>query len=405
MMPVDAALARLLAAVPTPPATETVPLGQSLHRVLAETLFSQVTVPPSDNSAVDGYALRHADLAAHPDGLPVSQRIPAGVVPSALNPGTAARIFTGATVPDGADTVVMQEQCSVEGSSGEDSIGEARVSPTSAQPGSNIRRQGQDIRAGAEVVAAGTRLTARHIGLLASVGVAEVRVFRPLRVAVLSTGDELAEPGQALAPGQIYNSNRFLLCALLSQAGFIPVDMGRVADRRDDTEAALARAVSEADLILTTGGVSVGEEDHVRGAVLAQGALDLWRIAIKPGKPFAFGRVGDVPFMGLPGNPSAVLVTFMVLVLPWLRRAQGQAGDPHLPVTWLPAGFSLSKPGGRQEYLRVQVAEQGGMQRLVPHDNQSSGMLSSACWAHGLAVVPVNTVVAEGDLLAFLRFD
>ncbi|MBZ2190388.1 molybdopterin molybdotransferase MoeA [Alcanivorax sp. JB21] len=398
MMSVDAALARLLAAVPAPPAVQTVPLGESLHHVLAETVFSAVTVPPSDNSAVDGYALRYADLATHPEGLPVSQRIPAGAMPLPLAPGSAARIFTGASVPEGADTVVMQEQCTVQDDA-------ETVLPTEARQGSNIRRQGQDIDAGAEVVAAGTRLTARHIGLLASVGLAQVRVFRPLRVAVLSTGDELAEPGEALAPGQIYNSNRFLLCALLREAGFVPVDMGRVADRRADTEAALARAAAEADLVLTTGGVSVGEEDHVRGAVLAQGALDLWRIAIKPGKPFAFGRVGEVPFMGLPGNPSAVLVTFMVLVLPWLRRAQCLAGDPHWPVTWLPAGFSVDKPGRRQEYLRVQVAGPAGAQQLVPHDNQSSGMLSSACWAHGLAVVPAETSVAVGDRLAFLRFE
>src|SRR5690606_27704805 len=374
MMPLADAQARLLAAVPAPPATEWCPLNAALNLILAETVTSTVTVPPSDNSAVDGYALRHADLGAL---RPVSQRIPAGAVPAPLAAGSAARIFTGATVPQGADTVVMQEEC-------EALDGQVRLpAASSVKEGANIRRAGQDIRAGDEVVSAGTRLSPRHLGLLASVGVAEVSVYKPLRVALLSTGDELAEPGTAAVPGQIYNSNRYLLHALLAEAGMIPVDLGRVADDYAATHGALASAGQRCDLVLTSGGVSVGEEDHVRAAVVALGSLDLWRVAIKPGKPFAFGHLGDTPFMGLPGNPSAVLVTFMMLVLPCLRRAQGLAGDPMPPCVGLPAGFSTNKPGKREEYLRVQVVGEAGQQRLQPHPNQSSGMLSSACWAEG----------------------
>ena len=395
MMPLAEAQARLLAAVPPPPATERCPLNAALNMVLAETVTSTVTVPPSDNSAVDGYAVRYADLGRV---LPVSQRLPAGAVPERLQPDSAARIFTGATVPPDADTVVMQEVC-------EALDGQVRLpAAETLQAGANIRRAGQDIHTGDPVITVGTRLTPRHLGLLASVGVAEVSVYKPLRVAILSTGDELAEPGTAAAPGQIYNSNRYLLHGLLAEAGMIPVDLGRVADDYALTHGALASAGQRCDLVLTTGGVSVGEEDHVRAAVAALGALDLWRVAIKPGKPFAFGHLGNTPFMGLPGNPSAVLVTFMMLVLPWLRRAQGLAGDPMPPRVWLPAGFSADKPGKREEYLRVQIVGEAGQQRLQPHPNQSSGMLSSACWADGLAQVPVGTVVREGDLLAFIRF-
>ncbi|AJD49782.1 molybdopterin biosynthesis protein [Isoalcanivorax pacificus W11-5] len=400
MMPLAEAQARLLANVPPPPATERCPLNAALNMVLAETVTSTVTVPPSDNSAVDGYAVRYADLGRV---LPVSQRIPAGAVPAPLVPGSAARIFTGAAVPAEADTVLMQEECeALDGQVRLPAASSVKTSPV--KKGANIRRAGQDIRAGDEVVSAGTRLSPRHLGLLASVGVAEVSVYRPLRVALLSTGDELAEPGTAAAPGQIYNSNRYLLHALLAEAGMIPVDLGRVADDYAATHGALASAGQRCDLVLTTGGVSVGEEDHMRAAVAALGSLDLWRVAIKPGKPFAFGHLGDTPFMGLPGNPSAVLVTFMILVLPWLRRAQGLAGDPMPPCVGLPAGFSTDKPGKREEYLRVQVVGEAGQQRLQPHPNQSSGMLSSACWAEGLAVVPAGRVVREGDVLGFIRF-
>ncbi|WP_111655510.1 gephyrin-like molybdotransferase Glp [Isoalcanivorax indicus] len=399
MMTVSDAIERLLATVPAPPVSEQVPLAMALHRVLAEDVHSTVAVPPRDNSAVDGYAVRYAELMATAGPLPVSQRVPAGSRPPPLTPGTAARIFTGATVPEGADTVIMQEDSVV------DDDGIRVSSPEAITAGAHIRRRGQDVALGSRVLAAGTRLSPRHIGLLGSVGLAQLPVFRRLRVAVLSTGDELVEPGEPTHDGQIYNSNRYLLCALLSQAGFEPVDMGRVEDRLDVTHAALCRAADAADLVLTTGGVSVGEEDHVRAAVTLSGTLDLWRVAIKPGKPFALGEVAGTPFMGLPGNPSAVLVTFMIMVLPWLRAAQGVAPPWHLGESRLRAGFALDRPGRRQEYLRVQVERDADGEYLRLHPNQSSGMLSSACWAHGLAVVPAGATVVEGEPLTFLRFE
>lgn len=399
MIPVSEAVERLLAAVPAPPETESAHLAMALHRVLAQDLHSTVTVPPRDNSAVDGYALRYQDLSADGGRLPISQRVVAGSRPPPSAAGTAARIFTGASVPEGADTVVMQEDCVA------DEAGLVVSAPEAVSPGANIRRRGQDVEQGALVAAAGTRLSPRHIGLLGSVGLAQLPVFRRLRVAVLSTGDELVEPGEPSHDGQIYNSNRYLLCGLLSQAGFEPVDLGRVEDRLDATHAALVCAAEAADLVLTTGGVSVGEEDHVRAAVTLSGTLDLWRVAIKPGKPFAFGDVNGTPFMGLPGNPSAVLVTFMIMVLPWLKAAQGMAPPWSLRETRMRAGFTVERPGRRQEYLRVQVEADAGGECLRRHPNQSSGMLSSACWAHGLAIVPAGATVAEGDWLTFLRFD
>lgn len=386
--------AELLASVVPLAARESLPLEQATGRILAADLQAAVDVPPADNSAMDGYALRTADLAAAGETwMPVSQRIPAGSPPQPLRPGTAARIFTGAEIPPGADAVVMQERTLREG--------ERVRLPADIPAGSNIRPRGQDMKRGDRVLSAGSRLTAVALGVLASVGVTRVEVYRPLRVALLSTGDELVEPGQPLGPGQIYNSNRYLLQALIRQTGMIPLDLGTVADTPEATEAALRRGAAEADLILTTGGVSVGEEDHVKASIERLGRLALWKVNIKPGKPFAAGEVLGVPLYGLPGNPGSALVTFALLAKPCLQAAQGEQTRPpfHLPVR---AGFGRSRVLTRDEFVRVSCDEQGVAHRL---QGQSSGTLSALLQSDGLARIPAGTRLEVGQTLDFYPLD
>lgn len=389
----DDALAQLLPQAHIVAGTETLPLRHALGRILATDQSVPADVPPADNSAVDGYAVCIADLTDQP--LPVSQRIPAGVAPESLAPGSAARIFTGASVPEGADAVLMQENVSVD---------DAGLH-TSQQPetGQNIRPRGQDLKAGAVALSAGTRLRPQELGLLASLGIAEVPVRRPVRVAILTTGDELVPPGEPLPPGKIYNTNRFTLDALLQQMHCEVIDLGDVADTREATLTALERAGREADLILSSGGVSVGEEDHVRAAMESLGDVALWRLALKPGKPLAFGHVGDTPMLGLPGNPAAVLVTFLIVAAPFIRRLQGAADlQPAFPQ--LPADFAVERASPRREFVRARRVLQDGQAWIEAYPNQSSGMLSSACWAEGLAVVPEERTIKRGDPLTFLSF-
>jgi molybdopterin molybdotransferase len=396
MKPANEALTQILDQAMPLTSIETLPLLQALGRVLAEPQSSNLNVPPADNSAMDGYVFCQADLSSMGTaGLPISQRVVAGAIPEKLQAGTAARIFTGAEIPEGADTVVMQEQCQVSADQRSVSI------PVDCPQGNNIRRAGQDISQGAEIATAGERLSPQTIGLLASIGIAEVPVYRQLRVAILSTGDELAEPGTPLQGGQIYNSNRYLLASLLQQMNIITVDLGRVEDTPQATLAALSRGTLEADVIISTGGVSVGEEDHIKGAVEKLGELNLWKIAIKPGKPLAFGRVGDTPFFGLPGNPVSTFVTFLLFARPYLQKRQGM--QPKLPLgSLIPATFTRSKKSIRQEYLRVRITDDGTMQT---HPNQSSGVLSSTSWSNALAVVPVDTCVSEGQNVRVIRYD
>ena len=402
LMPVEEAQAAILAAAAALVSVERLPLLQTLGRVLAVDQFSTVNVPPCDNSAMDGYALRFSDLraddAAIDSGmasmpLPVSQRIPAGHMGQALAAGTVARIFTGAAIPAMADTVVMQEDT--------EQVGEGIRITDKVTLGQHVRPKGQDIAAGSLVLARGRRLQAQDVGLLASIGVTEVEVFTRLKVAVISTGDELVEPGQPLAEGQIYNSNRYTLAALLLALGCEVIDGGIVADDFASTCQQLQSMAQQADLIISSGGVSVGEEDHVKAAVESLGELALWKLNIKPGKPLAFGNVMGIPFFGLPGNPSSVFVTFALLARPFLLRCQGQQEVAPL-ITTAVADFDWTRRGSRQEYLRARVVNrqpQAGEERVLVElfANQSSGVLASTSWANALLILPPETTVARGD--------
>jgi molybdopterin molybdotransferase len=396
MLDFDDVLARLLAAARPVAQTETLATLEADGRVLAQPQYSDLDVPPLDNSSMDGYAVRCADVPAPGTRLPVSQRIPAGSAGVPLAPGTAARIFTGAPIPRGADAVVMQELCE----HGEQGVMINHL----PRPGEWIRRSGEDIRHGALILEAGVRLRPQELGLAASVGLARLPVFRRPRVALFSTGDELVMPGEPLPEGAIYNSNRFVLHALLRRAGCEVTDLGIVPDRLEATRAALRAAAGGHDLILTSGGVSVGEEDHLRPAVRAEGELDLWKIAIKPGKPLAFGRVGSganpAAFIGLPGNPVSSFVTFALLVRPFLLRLQGVA-DVLPAAIELRADFEWPKPDPRREFLRARRNGSGGLD-LFP--NQSSGVLTSTVWGDGLVDNPPGRAIRAGAAVRFLPF-
>ncbi len=402
LKPLDDALQELLAHAQPLAGAESVDTFEADGRVLLQAAVSPLQVPPQDNSAMDGYAVHAAECASGGAELPVSQRIPAGTAPDALIAGSVARIFTGAPVPAGADAIVMQEDCELL----ED--GRVRIK-TQPKVGQWIRRSGEDIRQGATVIEAGVRLTPAHLGLAASMGFASLPVARKPRVAMFSTGDELVMPGtvapQDMKPGSIYNSNRFFLRALLLRMGCEVTDLGIVPDDREATVAALAKAAVDHDVIVTSGGVSVGEEDHIKPAVQQLGQLDLWQISIKPGKPFAYGRVnrqgaGFAHFIGLPGNPVSSFVTFQVLVRPFLLRLQGvqnvlpRAIDARADFVW-------PKGDKRREFLRVRYNERGGLELFK---NQSSGVLTSTAWGDGVVDNPPSTTIAEGDTVRFIPF-
>ena len=376
---------------------EVLPTNDALDRVLARDQVSTLDVPPMDNSQMDGYAVRAADLVA---GRPmaVSQRIAAGEVAAPLAAGTAARIFTGAMVPAGADAVIMQEQAVLDG-------GQVRFDILPAA-GDWIRRAGEDIRRDSVVLTAGTRLTPQALGLAASVGLAMLPVRPRLRVACFFTGDELAMPGETLAPGAIYNSNRFVLVALLRRLGCDVTDLGIVPDSLDATRSALREAARRCDLIVTSGGMSVGEEDHVRPALEAEGSLRTWQIAIKPGKPLAWGAVrradgGSAHFIGLPGNPVSSFVTFLLFVRPFILRLQGATDRLPRPIA-VRADFDWPKPDRRREFLRVRFNQAGGLDLFA---NQGSGVLTSTVWADGLIDNPPLQAIRRGDLVAFLPME
>jgi molybdopterin molybdotransferase len=401
LMPIDEALTVLRNNATVITNTETCSLNKARGRILAQDLSSKIMVPPADNSAMDGYAVRIADL---PDGietrLPISQRIPAGVMGTELKPGTAARIFTGAPIPPGADAVVMQEVCTA--TDGPDENGSVII--TGPVPlGKNIRKAGEDIKTGDIILSAGTKLKPQDIGLAASVGVADVKLYKRLRVGIFFTGDELREPGETLEPGQIYNSNRYTMRGMLENLGCEVIDLGIVEDTLQATKDAIVEAANKADLVMSSGGVSVGEEDYVRIALEQLGQLDLWRINVKPGKPLAFGQIttakGDIPFLGMPGNPVSVFATFCIFARPFILHKQG-ARETRANSFMVPADFEWTKPGKRHEYVRSRI--ENGTLKLFPH--QGSGVLTSTSWANGLAMIPANTTVNTGDLVEFIPF-
>ncbi|WP_415033490.1 gephyrin-like molybdotransferase Glp [Azonexus sp.] len=395
MLSFQEALEQLLAAAQPVEEIRHLPLMAARGRVLAEAQQATIDVPPADNSAMDGYAVRAADITAAGLTLPLSQRIIAGSVGEPLQPGTAARIFTGAPIPAGVDAVIMQERCTQEGEG-------VRIN-VMPRLGDNIRRQGEDMARGCDILPAGCRLRAQEIALAAAAGLPSLPVYRRLRVGMFFTGNELITPGEPLPPGGIYDSNRYALHALLDAMGCEVRDLGVIPDSLEATRAALREAAENNDLVLTSGGVSVGEEDHVKPAMEAEGTLNLWKIAIKPGKPLAFGQLkGARPawFIGLPGNPVAAFVTFLMLVRPFILRLQG-VHDVTPKTLSLPAAFTWSRPDARLEFLRARITQSGS---VAIYPNQGSGVLTSLCWGDGLVLNPPQHTVAAGDLVQFVSF-
>ena len=390
----EAAHDRLLDAARPVADTETIDLALAFGRALAGDLVSPLTVPPFNNAAMDGYAVRAADLTAPGTRLRVSQRVAAGDAATPLLPGTTARIFTGAPVPDGADTVVMQEDCTAEG--------DGVTIATQPAKGQHIRLAGADIRSGQVILQRGARLSAAALGLAASVGIATVPVYRRLKVAIFFTGSELTLPGTPLAPGHIYNSNRYVMRGFLADLGAEIIDLGIIRDDRAATRDALRRAAAEADLIVTSGGMSEGDEDHVTAAVKAEGRIDVWKIAAKPGKPLAFGAVNsggrEATFIGLPGNPVAVWSGLLTMVAPFLRRCQGFTVTEPARQT-LRADFDYTVKGNRMEFIRVRRNARGG---LDVYPTQDSSIISSAVWCDGVAAIPAGTRIKPGDLIKYL---
>jgi len=407
MLTAQQALDHLLSHAKPVSETETLAMQVALGRVLAQSVNSLVDVPPLDNTSMDGYAVRTRDTNTPGQTLKIAQRIPAGSMGTQLEPGTAARIFTGAPVPPGADAVVMQEDCSTpEGASDQVQVNIAPIS------GQWIRRRGEDLTSGKTALTAGTFLRPQELGVAASAGLTHLTVKRKVRVAAFFTGDELSLPGEPLKPGGIYNSNRDTLLACIKSLGCDATDFGIVPDSLEATKETLRKASKDHDLIITSGGVSVGEEDHIKPAVTAEGRLDLWQIAMKPGKPLAFGAIrkldnlngnsaeAETWFIGLPGNPVSSFVTFLLFVRPFILRLQGR--DAGLPQSYpMRADFDWLKADRRNEFLRVKINAQGGLD-LFP--NQSSGVLTSASWGDGLVDCPSGQAFHAGDMVKYIPF-
>jgi molybdopterin molybdotransferase len=405
MITLQQARQKFIQSVSKQTATEQVSLHLALGRVSAADQHSAIAVPPTDNSAMDGFAVNSNDLDDAASVLTISQRIPAGAWPDPLQRGTAARIFTGGVMPSGADAVVIQENCDYRDGSDQVTI------LKSVSAAENVRPKGQDIAVGAKIIAAGSKMNAVHLGLLASIGCSSVSVYRTITVAVFSTGNELIEPGQALEPGQIYNSNRTMLLALCHQMGYQTIDCGIVEDTLEATKAALKHAAQQADIIISSGGVSVGEEDHIKPAIEALGSLQHWKVQMKPGKPVVLGSVIDTPILGLPGNPVSSYVVFQLLGIPLLKALQGEVVVA--PIAFkVVAGFD-KRLTSREEYIRVRISskhESDSAQENLDSDqpvaqlfnNQSSGVLSSLAWADGLVRQSIDQIISKGDTVDFL---
>lgn len=394
----DETLYALLNDVKVTTQTETINVADGLYRILAKDIVSSVNVPPHDNSQMDGYALHSFDLE-HGDTFPVSQRIAAGELGAELEHGTIARIFTGAPIPAGANQVVMQE----------DTVeidGKIQIK-VKANPGENIRKLGEDIQSGQVILPAGTRLRPQELGLISSVGIGQIDVYQPLKIATFTTGDELLEPGEKPEEGKIYNANRFTLSGLIPQLGFELIDLGRVEDTLEATLEAMKKAANIADIVMTTGGVSVGEEDHIKPAIEQLGELYMWKVKMKPGKPLAYGRLktekGIVPFFGLPGNPVSAFATFKLFARPYLMKMQGAIQIKTNPI-WLSADFDWPKANFRREFLRARITNKRQESVVEIYPQQGSGVLMSTSWAEGFAVIPEDTTIAKGDKIAFYPF-
>ncbi len=395
----DEALDALLSKAVLTTQTEALPIESALGRILAQNITSVLNVPPHHNSMMDGYAVCASDAEAIKAGdvFKISQRIAAGSIGQSLESGTVARIFTGAAMPEGADSVIMQEEAiEIEGG--------VKFSNPSFQPAQNVRHIGEDIAEGAVVLSKGHKLRAQDLGLIASIGIAQVLVFQPLTIATFTTGDELLEPGETAEVGKIYNANRYILAGLIPRLGFQLIDLGRVEDTLEATVEALKQAASVADVVITTGGVSVGDEDHIKSAIGQVGHLDLWKVKMKPGKPLAYGEVAGKPFIGLPGNPVSAFSTFNLFARPFLLKMQGQQSVQLQPL-WLKANFNWSKKGFRRDFVRAQLENRGQETVVTLFPNQGSGVLTSTVWADGLAVIPEDSTVSQGDYVAYYPFN
>ncbi len=393
----DEALSYLVSQAKKTRQTETVAIAEAMDRVLAEPVVSSVMVPPHDNSEMDGYAIDRMDLT-HEDTFRVSQRIPAGATPEPLEVGTVARIFTGAPIPKGANAVIMQEETEMVGD-------KVRITAKSTRPGQSIRKTGEDIEAGTAILEKGHRLRSQDLGLIASIGIDEVTVYRPLKIATFTTGDELLEPGEAPQPGKIFNANRYVLAGALPKLGFELIDFGHVKDTLEETIDVMKQAAELADVVMTTGGVSVGEEDHIKPAIESLGSLEMWKVKMKPGKPLAFGQIQGTPFIGLPGNPVSAFATFNLFARPYLMRMQGVKNICITPI-WLEADFEWPKANFRREFARARITVPEGEQKTVVqvYPKQGSGVLTSTVWAEGFVVIPEDQTVAKGDRVKFYPF-
>lgn len=375
--------------------TQQVNIGLALGKTLAENIVAKVDVPAHDNSMMDGYALNVENLK-NKQAFSVSQRIAAGEVGQTLTNNTLARIFTGAPIPKGANAVIMQEETEQNGD-------EILITALKTKAGQNIRVIGEDIAKNSIILNKGHKLRAQDLGLISSIGIAKVTVYKPLTIATFTSGNELLEPGEKAQEGKIYNANRYVLAGIIPKLGFELIDLGTVEDTLEATIEAMSQAAKVADIVITTGGVSVGEEDHIKPAIEHLGSLDLWKVKMKPGKPLAFGNIKGVPFIGLPGNPVSAFATFMLFARPYLLSMQGQTNQLPSPV-WLPANFEWNKTSFRREFARAKLTNQAQKTWVEIHPNQSSGVLSSAVWADGFVVIPEDTAIKKGDLVAYYSF-